>query len=117
MIDEKRNILKLKINPIGDSLMDRPISFSKPYVKKDSKSFSKPAQRAPKVVVKSNQDRILDRHIQDRNLVNISCMENISLDGYVIEHDKFTISVISENVENLIYKHAICKISFKQKTI
>lgn len=115
MIDEKRTILKLKINPIGVPSMDRPQSFSKPNIKKDSKPFVKPATRAPKVVVKSNQDRILDRHIEDRNFVVISCMENITLEGYIMEHDKFTISVISDNVENLIYKHAICKISYKPK--
>lgn len=56
------------------------------------------------------QDRFLNQARKDRTLLTLFLMNGFQLRGTIISFDPFSVLVLSEGRQNLIYKHAISTI-------
>ena len=56
------------------------------------------------------QDRFLNQARKDRTLLTLFLMNGFQLRGTIISFDSFSVLVLSEGRQNLIYKHAISTI-------
>ena len=53
------------------------------------------------------QDRFLNQARKDRTMVTLFLMNGFQLRGTILSFDQFAVLVLSDNRQNLIYKHAI----------
>ena len=56
------------------------------------------------------QDRFLNQARKDRTLLTLFLMNGFQLRGTILSFDQFAVLVLSDNRQNLIYKHAISTI-------
>ena len=56
------------------------------------------------------QDRFLNQARKDRTMVTLFLMNGFQLRGTILSFDQFAVLVLSDNRQNLIYKHAISTI-------
>ena len=56
------------------------------------------------------QDRFLNQARKDRTLLTLFLMNGFQLRGTIISFDPFSVLVLSDGRQNLIYKHAISTI-------
>ena len=56
------------------------------------------------------QDRFLNQARKDRTIVTLFLMNGFQLRGTILSFDQFAVLVMSDNRQNLIYKHAISTI-------
>ena len=56
------------------------------------------------------QDRFLNQARKDRTTVTLFLMNGFQLRGTILSFDQFAVLVLSDNRQNLIYKHAISTI-------
>ena len=56
------------------------------------------------------QDRFLNQARRDRTPVTVFLINGFQLRGTILSFDQFAVLVLSENRQNLIYKHAISTI-------
>lgn len=56
------------------------------------------------------QDRFLNQARRDRTPVTVFLINGFQLRGTILSFDQFAVLILSENRQNLIYKHAISTI-------
>lgn len=56
------------------------------------------------------QDRFLNQARKDRTPVTVFLMNGFQMRGYILSFDQFAVLLLSDNRQNLIYKHAISTI-------
>lgn len=56
------------------------------------------------------QDRFLNQARKDRTAVTVFLMNGFQMRGYILSFDQFAVLLLSDNRQNLIYKHAISTI-------
>ena len=56
------------------------------------------------------QDRFLNQARRDRTPVTVFLINGFQMRGTILSFDQFAVLILSENRQNLIYKHAISTI-------
>ena len=56
------------------------------------------------------QDRFLNQARRDRTTVTVFLINGFQMRGTILSFDQFAVLILSENRQNLIYKHAISTI-------